>query len=90
MAYADLNIEAPEAGLGPDANHEELYRVGLVYATGMGVPCDYVAAHKFFNLAAVKGNKDAREQRREMVDYLTTSELREAQRAAREWMKQSN
>lgn len=90
MAYADALIEAPEAGLNNDTSGEELYRVGLMYSTGMGVAVDYVAAHKWFNLAALKGFREARELRREMVDYMSTLELRQAQRAAREWMQKAN
>lgn len=90
MAYADVNIEAPEAGLGKDAAHDELYRIGLVYATGMGVAVDYVAAHKWFNLAAMKGNRDARMLRQEMADCMSSEEIRRAQRAAREWKLKAN
>ncbi len=90
MAYAEATIEAPEAGLATDAPHEELYRIGLLYATGMGVPTDYVAAHKWFNLAALRGNADARLQRKEMADYMSTEEIREAQRTAREWLDRAN
>lgn len=90
MAYADVSLEAPEAGLTQDCAGEELYRIGLMYSTGMGVAVDYVAAHKWFNLAAVKGVREAREQRREMVDYMSSIELRQAQRAAREWMQKAH
>lgn len=90
MAYAEANLEAPEAGLNSDASSDDLYRVGLIYATGMGVAVDYVAAHKFFNLAALKGSVDARIQRREMTDYMSTEELRTAQREAREWLKRAH
>ena len=85
MAYADATFEAPEAGLGKTASHEELYRIGLIYATGMGVAVDYVAAHKWFNLAVMKGNREARLLRREMADCMCSEEIRRAQRAAREW-----
>ncbi|MFC7290157.1 hypothetical protein [Hirschia litorea] len=90
MAYADALIEAPEACLNKNSAGEEIYRVGLMYSTGMGVAIDYVAAHKWFNLAALKGVKEARMLRREMVDYMSTQELRQAQRSAREWMQKAN
>lgn len=90
MAYADALIEGPEAGLTMESAGEELYRVGLMYSTGLGVAVDYVAAHKWFNLAALKGIKEAREQRREMVDYMSSMELRQAQCAAREWMQKAH
>ena len=90
MAYADALIEAPETGLGKDASSEDLYRVGLLYATGMGVAVDYVAAHKWFNLSAMKGSRDARVLRQEMAEFMSSNEIRQAQRAAREWKKMAN
>lgn len=90
MAYADISLEAPEAGLKADAPASEFYRIGLLYATGLGVAEDYVAAHKWFNLAAMKGDREARIARRELVDFMSTRELREAQRAAREWLQKAN
>ncbi len=90
MAYADISLEAPEAGLAQDAPASEFYRIGLLYANGMGVAEDYVSAHKWFNLAAKKGYKEARVARRELVDYMSTRELREAQRGAREWLSKAN
>ena len=35
---------------------EALYNLGLAYSTGQGVTQDYVAAHKWFNLAAMRGS----------------------------------
>ena len=90
MAYADISIEAPETGLGANAPAEELYRLGLVYSNGMGVATDYLAAHKWFNLAASRGHGDARICRQEMADLLTAEDIRKAQRAAREWLKRAN
>jgi uncharacterized protein len=90
MAYADVSLEVPEAGLAKDAAAEELYRVGLIYSNGMGVAVDYVAAHKWFNLAASRGHADARICRQEMADLLSAEQVRLAQRAAREWMKRAN
>ncbi len=90
MAYADASIEKPEAGLDKNAAGEDLYRMGLVYSTGMGVPVDYVAAHKWFNLAAMKGIREARMLRREMADCMSSEEVRRAQRSAREWMQKAH
>ncbi|MBI1340890.1 hypothetical protein GC169_11885 [bacterium] len=90
MAYADISIEPPEAGLAKDAAAAELYRLGLVYATGIGVAVDLVAAHKWFNLAAAKGSSDARIYRLEMAEMLSPAEIAKAQRAAREWLSKAN
>lgn len=90
MAYADVLIEAPEVGLTKDASGDELYRIGLIYSTGMGVAADYVAAHKWFNLAALKGSAEAKVCRQEMVDYMTKAELKQALRSAREWIQKAH
>ncbi len=90
MAYADIQIEAPEALLSKDAPAEELYRIGLIYSEGMDVAVDLVAAHKWFNLAALRGYGPARICRQEMAEMMTSEEVLKAQRAAREWMKKAN
>jgi hypothetical protein len=90
MAYADIDIEAPEAGLTRTADPEELYRLGLVYSAGIGVAIDFVAAHKWFNLAAARGWGPARLSRQEMADMLSAAEIARAQRAAREWLAKAN
>jgi TPR repeat protein len=91
MAYADIRIEAPEALLGKEASADELYRVGLIYSEGMDlVAIDLVAAHKWFNLAATRGHRDAKLCRQEMADMMSSSEILKAQRAARDWMKKAN
>lgn len=86
MAYADSAVEKPCATITPDAAPEELYRMGLVYSTGMGVPTDYVAAHKWFNLAALRGFAEAKTCRKEVSDFMSSDEIAEAQKAARQWL----
>lgn len=74
-------IDAAERG-----QVEALYNLGLLYSTGQGVPVDYVMAHKWFNLAAMKGNNQARECRTELALDMSPAEIAEAQRQAREWL----
>ena len=90
MAYADIRIEAPEAFLAKTASADELYRMGLIYSEGMDVAVDLVAAHRWFNLAATRGHRDAKLCRQEMADMMSSSEILKAQRAARDWMKKAN
>jgi hypothetical protein len=45
-----------------------------------------VAAHKWFNLAALKGHVDAIPMRREMAELMSEAEIAMAQREARAWM----
>ncbi len=45
-----------------------------------------VSAHKWFNLAAMRGNADAKRYRMEIAHEMSRAEIAEAQRQAREWM----
>jgi uncharacterized protein len=69
------------------ASGDVLFQLGMMYSTGSSVPTDYVSAHKWFNLAAMRGNKDAIRLRREVADQMSESEIAAAQRAARDWLK---
>jgi hypothetical protein len=44
-----------------------------------------VAAHKWFNLAAMLGNSEAALLRREIAAEMSQGEIAAAQRAARDW-----
>lgn len=65
---------------------ESLYDLGLIYSTGNGVEVDLVTAHKWFNLAAMRGSEAARAYRAELAREMTAAEIAEAQRQAREWL----
>ncbi|MFN7055155.1 hypothetical protein [Hyphomonas sp.] len=86
MAYSDIPVE-PASLLGAHSNTEDLYRAGLAYATGTGTDVNLVEAHKWFNLAAVRGHEDAKLQRQEMAEMMSTDEVKIALQAARDWMK---
>ena len=78
-----LNERLAEAEAGTP---EALYDLGLLYSVGQGVERDYVAAHKWFNLAAVRGMKRAQVDRAELAQDMNQWEIAEAQRQAREWL----
>lgn len=63
-----------------------LYDLGLIYSTGRGVDVDLVTAHKWFNLAAVRGSASARNLRAELALEMNPEQVAEAQRQAREWL----
>ena len=73
-------------GEGPAAG-DVLFELGMMYSIGRDVPVDLVAAHKWFNLAAMKGNADAVRLRREVADQMSDAEIGTAQRAARDWLR---
>ena len=63
----------------------KFFELGMTCATGSGAP-DLVSAHKWFNLAAMHGNKQASALRLEIAAELSESEVAAAQRAARDWL----
>jgi len=71
------------AGSTPDA----LLQLGLQYAIGRGVRVCPVSAHKWFNLAALRGNEAAKFHRSEIASEMSKAEIAEAQRQAREWLR---
>ena len=80
-------LDSTMAPLGEGAaSADMLFELGIMYSVGREVPIDLVAAHKFFNLAAMKGNAEAVQQRREIADQMSDREIAAAQRAARDWL----
>ncbi len=85
MARFDMNM-AEHAQISRGAAAEVLFELGLMYSLGREVEADPVEAHKWFNLAAIRGHEKARQYRMEIAEELSADELREALRRAREWM----
>jgi TPR repeat protein len=89
MARYDFT-DIDTATLAPvNANGEAFYELGIAYASGRSVPLDLVSAHKWFNIASMKGNADAARMRREIAAEMSDAEIGQAQRAARDWLKQT-
>ncbi|HXB80335.1 MAG TPA: hypothetical protein VNX23_23480 [Bradyrhizobium sp.] len=63
-----------------------LFERGLYWASGRSGVVNLVAAHKWFNLAALKGRADAIQMRREVAELMSGEEIAVAQREARDWM----
>jgi len=68
------------------ASGDVLFDLGLMFSTGRNGVVDFVAAHKWFNLAALKGRVDAIPLRRELAELMSDAEIALAQREARTWM----
>jgi TPR repeat protein len=81
-----LDSTTAPLGEGPAAG-DVLFALGMMYSVGREVPVDLVSAHKWFNLAAAKGNGDAARLRREIADQMSENEIAAAQRAARDWLR---
>jgi TPR repeat protein len=84
MARFDMNTM--EAVMGGETRADTFCNMGLMYATGRGCEIDLVAAHKWLNIAAIKGSERAAALRGELARSMSKSELATALRAAREWM----
>ena len=69
---------------------EELFDLGVAYSTGQGVPLDLIEAHKWFNLAALRGSMPAREWRTNVAQEMTADQIAEAQRQARAWLAEKH
>ena len=59
----------------------------MMYSSGREVPVDLITAHKWFNIAAMKGHAEAAQLRREIAAEMQDAEIGQAQRAARDWLK---
>jgi TPR repeat protein len=68
------------------ASADELLALGLKYCFGRGVAQSYVEAHKWFNIAALKGSENAKSYRCELAREMSANDIAEAQRQARAWM----
>lgn len=83
LDFAEQDIvECTAQGGAPDA----LFELGLMYCSGREVEVDLITAHKWFNLAAVRGNEDAKRYRLEIAGEMSRDQISEAQRQAREWL----
>jgi TPR repeat protein len=85
MARMDMSIDGVMLGTQA-ATPDALFELGILYATGRDIETDLVAAHKWFNLAAMRGNGSALAYRQEVAREMSTSQIAEAQKAAREWL----
>lgn len=80
-------VGVESAALGQaNGSADMLFELGMMYATGRSVPSDLVSAHKWFNLAAMRGNLHAGRYRREVAAEMSDIEIAAAQRAARAWL----
>ena len=68
------------------AIQDMLFERGLYWASGRSGVVNLVAAHKWFNLAALKGRPDAIALRREIAAQMSEGEIAAALSEARAWM----
>ena len=86
MACIDVDALTQYESDAKNGRADALYNLGLAYSTGQGVGVDFIAAHKWFNLAAVRGVEEAKRWRAQISAEMNNSQIAEAQRLAREWL----
>jgi TPR repeat protein len=62
---------------------DALFELGMKYCLGREVSQSYIEAHKWFNIAALKGNDAAKFYRSDISREMTAADIAEAQRQAR-------
>ena len=86
MARMDMSILEKAENAAQTGAVDALLELGLMYCTGRDVEPDLVTAHKWFNLAALRGNKAALTYRLELAREMSSQDVARAQKAAREWL----
>ena len=87
MALLELSERRPEKLGDGLLAVDTMFELGMMYASGREVPVDLIAAHMWFNIAAMKGHAEAAQLRREIAAEMKDAEIGHAQRAARDWLK---
>ena len=86
MMHFETAQAMPAVVQGP-VTADTMFSLGMMYSSGHEVPVDLVTAHKWFNIAAMKGHAEAAQLRREIAAEMQDAEIGQAQRAARDWLK---
>ena len=86
MARFDVSFQEMPTLVAQGGAADALFELGLAYCSGRDVEIDLIEAHKWFNLAALRGNKEAKHYRSELAGEMSRAEIGQAQRRAREWL----
>ncbi|MCO4319853.1 sel1 repeat family protein [Phyllobacterium sp. 21LDTY02-6] len=86
MARFELqNLDNGQAG--GSAETDIIFEMGMMYASGRDCEVDLVSAHKWFNIAAIKGCDRAARRRSELLRHMSKGQIASALHEAREWLK---
>ncbi|MEZ5820022.1 MAG: hypothetical protein AB7I42_04190 [Bradyrhizobium sp.] len=85
MFHGTLDLDGA-VPVSETAIQDLLFERGLYWASGRSGVVNLVAAHKWFNLAALKGRADAIALRREVAEQMSENEIAAALSEARAWM----
>jgi uncharacterized protein len=65
---------------------ESFFERGLAFSIGRAGEVDLIEAHKWFNIAAARGDRMAARHREELAGEMSRQQIAAALRAAREWI----
>jgi len=86
MARFDFGYRDLQHGAATSLNADMLFQLGLMHSAGRDVEINLIEAHKWFNLAALRGNETAKQYRMEVAREMSKSDVAKAQRLARKWL----
>ena len=86
MARYELDPYELPSCAGAGGKGDALFELGLRYCVGRDVALDLVEAHKWFNIASMRGHAEAMRYRAELSREMSKAEVARAQRLAREWL----
>lgn len=87
----DFEEAAKWFALAAEKNHiQAQYQLGIFYKTGLGIDIDPGKSYMWLNLAAAGGVEKAAWVRDEIMRSLNPEQLKQAQKAAREWILNLN
>jgi TPR repeat protein len=64
----------------------DFFQLGLAFSTGREGRVDLIEAHKWFNIAALRGDRAAAAHREELASEMSRSDIAAELKAAREWL----
>jgi uncharacterized protein len=73
--------------LAEQGNARAQNNLGVIYNNGWGVLLDFVRAHMWFNIAASSGNANASKNRDVIAKRMTSIQIENAQKLARECVR---
>jgi TPR repeat protein len=86
MARIEMDMELGAGALAGQGQADAALALGLIYASGRGLPVDLVEAHKWLNIAAARGSREAVRHRAELACEMSRDDIARAQREARLWL----
>lgn len=86
MARLDMATHELVSMVSQGGTPDALFELGMMYSSGRDGAPDLIEAHKWFNLAALRGNDAAKQYRLEISREMSKAEIAHAQKLARDWL----